>query len=468
MTLPVILISAIVACMVLFPNRFNVPFAFDFDGHEIFPTDWILVVALLALWMCRRVEGEGHPEACSRAKLAPIYLALFGFGCLSTLAASADEADPVRGLVVLLSIAVWMLPLLLIPSLGLTRREIRNILIFFAVLAALGAAFSSSLTFLARHIFPFFGWHYRVVATDSEYRGFLPLGVATVIGGYYNLVFPLAFAMVVRPGGFWRRLIAVGAVVALGAGALFTGSRSAALLVILSAGVCAFWLRWPGKLRVIPTVSLALLAILFVYSISHLNFERLGTLKDGSTRWRARGYEVGFEMIVASPLIGHGVETHFRRGEEGTFRSFFASTRPHQAIRYGGRVAPYEPHNMYVLLTAELGLVGLTLYALLLGSVARRLYRAQKLAATHEDRLFARAFFISVGVVALHAMFESDIWRFGRLAPLVWVYIGLGLALGEHILRDSLKVARQPSPSGQGSHSASGDGWLAAPELPKV
>lgn len=440
MNFAVVLLSALLVVLVFLPNRFCVQTTVDVAGWEIFVYEWTLLVVLVLVWLQKRGAEGAHEAGLFRPRLLGVVSALYGVAVLATLIPLEATAPTGQGLAAVGSIALWTWPVLALPSFRLTTQEIKRLLLVFALLAVLGAVFTVSQSILTQYVYSLLGWKYVVYVTDSERRGDLPLGVATVVGAFFMMAIPLAWVLFLVQGGWWRRCVGVFAMVILGMGCLFTSSRSTVALSLLVIIVCAFWLRHSGSSKVIPYLAVVLLLCMGGISISQLNFERLTTFRDRSVAWRQRGIETAIEIIEKRPLLGSGAETYFRR-QHPTVIGYLGTSKGTKAIYYDNRLSPMEPHNTYLFLTAEWGLAGLAFFLLLVGRAGFWFQRAQRHSNDSVERLWMRAFMVGFGAVLLHCMTGSDLLRQARLAPLFWIYCGLGLSLGQNLLKERYGIS---------------------------
>lgn len=448
MNLPTLSATISILLLVYLPNRFNVGWRFEAFGWGWHPTD--LAVPILLLGALLLQSGGGSLRGLRKSP--PLAVWVFGWGAaaaISTLIASSPEAPTGQGLMALAADLLWVAPLFLIPRMDLGRNDGRRILYALLALAAIGGGLAISQALAAEQFSSLLGWRFVHYVTDSERRAVLPLGPPTVIGAFFAAALPIGFALMVRPGKWPSRVLGGAGVFLAGMGCLFTSSRAALLLLMLVGGLSALWLVWPRGSRLLPTLALAGLAIGIGVAVSQLNFQRLTEVTGGygSGEWRMRGIETAAAMIREKPVLGHGTESHFKR-QEAPVRGFFSTTKAHDAIYYEGRISPSEPHNLYLLIASEWGLVGLFLYLGMLFQIALWLYRAQLAAVDPMDRLILRGFLIGFAGMLFHSLFGSDLVRQTRMAPLFFLYCGLGIRYGALAMRERLSERGEPSAEG--------------------
>jgi len=419
--------------LVFFPNRFNVPWAVHLYGWEFFPTDWLVPLVLLGVWVLRPVSP---PETAVRwgPNLSVPLAGWFGVSLVSTLISSNDGVPLGHKLVALSTVTLWTLPVFIVPAMRLTKRETLTLILVYASLGVVGGLLSCFQSLRIREFSALLGWKYVYGIADSERRADLPLGVSTVISYFFISIIPMGFALFTGEDRFSSRMLGLLTILAVGTGVLFTTSREAYVLLFIVALACVFWVRLPGSSRMLPMVGLAALVVLVTTAMTELNFERITTLRDGSFGWRYRGIEAASGMIAENPLIGLGIETHFRR-QHGPVRGYFATEKPHDAIYYNNKIAPSDAHNTYLLVASESGLFGLMFLLILLGKIGVWFYRCQARCGHPRNRLWVRVFLIGFAAMLVHSLAGTDLVRQTRMAPLFWIYCGLGLSLGNGVSR---------------------------------
>lgn len=449
MNLPTLSATISILLLVYLPNRFNVGQRFESFGWGWHPTDLAIPILLLGAFFLQPRGGSSQGVRRSPALAGWI----FGWGAtavISTLLASSPEAPTSQGLMALAANLLWVLPLFLVPALALSKGDIRTVLYSFLILAAIGGGLAVSQALAAEQFSSLLGWRFVHYVTDSERRAVLPLGPPTVIGAFFGLALPIGFALMVRPGWATPRILGAAGVFLAGMGCLFTSSRAALLLLMVVGGLSALWLVWPRGSRLLPTLALLGLAVGIGVAVSQLNFQRLTEVTGGygSGEWRMRGIETAAAMIREKPILGHGTESHFKR-QKAPVRGFFSTTKAHDAIYHEGRISPSEPHNLYLMIASEWGLMGLSFYLGMLFQIALWLFRAQASAIDPMDRLILRGFLIGFAGMLFHSLFGSDLVRQTRMAPLFFLYCGLGIRYGSQVMGERL--------AGRNGSSAAGD-----------
>lgn len=155
----------------------------------------------------------------------------------------------------------------------------------------------------------------------------------------------------------------------LGSGLVLSGLRGALIAVIVTIGFFLYNHRFTDlKNAAFHFISIVLFIFLFVYFQPSLykNIEkRISNLStvvenkgetDGSISARMRAYEISFNMFLDKPFFGQGI---------GGFNQIYKNNELPKIIEY--------PHNLFVEIIVELGVIGFILFGILLWRVARNI-----------------------------------------------------------------------------------------------
>jgi len=424
MSLSVLFLSALMTVLIFLPNRYDVPYAVELFGWEILPIELIVGISpWLALGASRMWGNRGSGIPIGKGLL---FLAFLLLGSVSTLLSEGILSPRVQGLVVLATVAMWTAPFWYLVAVGPRRRDILFTLVFFLALAGLGGGVTLVTSLGEQGIRGLIGDRLATIVSYTNPRGGLPLGASTVIGGFYLMSIPVAYSLAKgnpKRLARWFGWMAVGLSLI---GGMATASRSSIALSIVSTLVCAslFGLRITRSRKVlwigVGVVALGALGLVF------LKLSDRSSLYDGSVEWRSRGGQVAIEAIRNKPFLGYGVEAVFKR-REGTLDSTLFTGKAHDAIVYDYRIAPREPHNLYLLIGTETGLLGLFAFLALLGALVGSVGRAALFGKDSRDKRLALGFLIGILGVLAHSLTGSDLVARPRLASLFWIYCGLAV-----------------------------------------
>lgn len=192
------------------------------------------------------------------------------------------------------------------------------------------------------------------------------MGHPTFFGSWLSMVIAIGFGYYLRLKGGWKKVMVL--VGLLGSfGSMFaTYSRSSWLATALSLAVVSYWqsrkVGWKGVLKEIR-VFLVIGALLgMVYGAWVLvrlrSFENVFTL--GSGRGRIELAREALNMIRNNPIFGVGLNR-------------FTEAMVKQNISGAAEYFLYPVHNTWLLMAAEMGLVALVFWVVLIGRIMRHI-----------------------------------------------------------------------------------------------
>ena len=251
---------------------------------------------------------------------------------------------------------------------------------------------------------------------------------------------PLVLYLWRRNTGLAARLLLAAVTVLLMVTLGRTGSRGGFLGFL---AVAAYLLL---RLRAVSTAkragAVALLAILLVAVAKDTYFERMETLLHPSTDYNWSGqsetgrvelWKRGIGYMLGHPVLGVGV---------GAFPMAEGTISPEAQQRYGRGVKWLAPHNAFIQIGAELGVLGLILFLALLRGAFRVLSRVQR-GAGDEARFVAQALTASLVGFSVTAIFLSQ-------AYWAYFYTLLGMSLGVARAAFAEQVLRHRAPLSSG------------------
>ncbi len=384
--------------------------------------DNILLAFLLSCW----IVGGGYREKVSAVRGNPValaVLALFALYLAGTLYTSADGADVFDAL-------TKALRLLLIPALMPLMRDAkwRN----RGIAAFLG---SMLLTLFLSYLFwfgvlPVNAW---LKGTSLDPVAFKAHITHNVFMAFAAFVFALAAVDAKTRRGRWA-LAALCAAAVINVLVLVPGRTGHIVLVVLLTYFLYRQLRATGL--ALAGLAVGVLAVVVVQSPDIMLHKRFTVADDEFQQWRAGvppdptssvGQRMGFlrntlGLIRENPVLGTGT---------GGFASAYAAL----ASRRGDALTQ-NPHNEFLLMTAQFGFVGLALLLCLFGTqwwlaahlpdrfaqgAARGLVLtvvvASALSSTMVDH--AEGLFFAYMSGLLFASYEGRRWRGWRAAPVV-------------------------------------------------
>ncbi len=268
------------------------------------------------------------------------------------------------------------------------------------------------------------------------------------------LPFTAAFALSAKSGS-WRW----GALAALAAGTLcllLSQTRSAWIGMAAAAAVFGWlWLSRPASRprqwrRVLVPLTLLLLGLLCVWlltgpsdqqaAVSHRAATLAALPGDESWQSRLRLWRGTAKMVLAHPALGIGLGRY-----PGSLWLWTHSGSP---LAPAARPSlSNEAHSFYGQTTAEIGLVGLALYAASLAAFAmlglRRLRKGRRSSRLSRQNALLIAALSALAGQSVDAL-ASPSWQFPEVSFFFWGVLGLGLA---SLRRDDALPDAVPAPS---------------------
>ncbi|MEB3336780.1 MAG: O-antigen ligase family protein, partial [Leptolyngbyaceae bacterium] len=211
-------------------------------------------------------------------------------------------------------------------------------------------------------------------------RNHWPLGHPNFVAGYLALIIPLAIPWALAQKG-WQRGLGLGAIAILLVN-LYTTSSRGGLLGVIAAGLAAIclllWQQRQGQKqgRYLMGAAIALLVTLLIV-LSNPRVQQMVSIGaptstappvqvrlDGESQYRLFLWQAGLNIFQAHPLTGVGL---------GNMSRVYNLYRPVEVGGGGDHIQ--QLHNTPIHILGELGLIGLSVYLLVLGLVSRLWYR---------------------------------------------------------------------------------------------
>ena len=340
----------------------------------------------------------------------------------------------------LLAIGAILLPPLFaiwLPRSGLSMVRTRwclRAVIFFGGLAGF---IMSMFGLLPGSVVDALGWTETSAASVSMIRGRLPLGHPNTVASIMLLLFPAVIILGLGDQRLRWRLFYLGCALLIFSGTLFALSRGALLCMTFTGALSLLylWSTWHGVRRVLGAALIGLfvlgLAGTALLLFSRLDFSRFwsrGYHEDASVERRLDSMGTAARVFLDHPLCGITPDALDTRLELRPGWEPVLSDEISPVFLYQGRTTAETPHNFYLMLLAEFGLLGALCFLWLLYRTAAPLWRARRLAGlrVHERRALT-AFLLGIMAFLLIGMFEAVLLTSLRANIVFWVYIGLAL-----------------------------------------
>lgn len=334
-------------------------------------------------------------------------------------ASNADLADFAKSLILLAVVA----------SLASTWRALRGALA--AVVAS--AVFISVLVLIQVAVgdpeLQFWGFakldQGHIFGDVLELRPAGPIGDANYLARILILAVPAAaFLGMSRPIAL--RLAFAGAAAVIALAILFTYSRGG----MLTLAAVGFFLVLAGRPRLTPR-TLVIAGVLILAILPTNVGKRLLTIEsmfssddlsvvDASADKRRHLLEVGLAMLEAHPLLGVGVANFGNRYAQ------YASVVGSSSLDYSPAGVRQFPHNLYLEIATETGLLGLAAFVAVMSATLLSLHRSRRTLLARGET--AHAGLVTAIEIAIAGYLIASLLLHSGWPRYLWLFVGLALA----------------------------------------
>jgi len=418
---PTILFTLLVVTL-SFSARFR-PEGYDFHpgGAEfaLAPIDFPLLMLFI---LCLPLMA-GRPSVTHRSLRALGWpFALF---LLVHLLSLVPSSDPGLAFLEFLRLLKMGLLVLVVAQCLNSRRKVAlavNLLLLTAIaqgaLATIQSVFHTSigLGFLGEHA-------YWTISRESVTFGRAggTLGHANVLANFFEMVTPIALALALSGAKGRVRLLAYAALLSGVVGTFLAFSRAGWVSLLIGLVVVAFQhARGRRVVRVTPGVLTAgLIAGVVALLSAGAIVARFTLFWEGSRLVRFVTAQTALNMLRSHPVLGVGANNYLSVSS--------AYTDPYLSSGLAEKAAAVV-HNVLLLYGAELGLLGLVSFLVL---VVRLLWLARRSVQRDDGFLGAVSMGIAAGMIALfaHGMWDW-LFRYDPVYTMYWFSVGLLIAAG--------------------------------------
>ncbi|MEW6716754.1 MAG: O-antigen ligase family protein [Chloroflexota bacterium] len=274
----------------------------------------------------------------------------------------------------------------------------------------------------------------HLAGQTKGYRVTGPIGDPNFYAQIMLVLIPLALDRLWNERKQSLRLIAIWAIVVCSLSVVLTYSRGGFVALAVVAALLLIYYR-PKPMAWLITLLVVLVVIQFVPAVYT---ERIMSLSDflpdaasseqpGATfRGRASELIVGWLMFRDSPLVGVGYNNYPVYYQEYSRR-----------VGLDPRIAERSAHNLYIEIAAETGLLGLTVFGLIVWDSMQGVWLAWKKFKAAQMNDFAgivAAFGIGLAGYLVAGLFIHDAYP-----RYLWILIGIALAI-QNVVKNELAV----------------------------
>lgn len=336
-------------------------------------------------------------------------------------------------------------PMLFVPLIlfaPLPRTKLVLIVQCTIALAGLAGLVMAAFGFLPGRLLNMLGWAAANQGSVGMLRGRLPLGHPNAVAAVMILLLPPSVVLGLIPGGLHWRLFYLLCSVLMFGGILFSLARSALLVTVLVLGLTVAYIYF-GRGR--KTVTTYLLPVFFSVSLVAVMTYLFLTL-DFSRFWKRGGYEDATldrrnASLVTSayvfkdyPLFGITPDAMYTRLETRPGWEPPMEDNISPIYYYQEKMSAETPHNMYMTVLAETGVLGACCFFGMIGYVLYTLWRLSKSRhLSDEQRHALMGFFLGLIGFLLMGAFEALLMVGLRPAYLFWMMAGLAIRYAHEV-----------------------------------
>lgn len=263
----------------------------------------------------------------------------------------------------------------------------------------------------------------NIVTGVDDYRISGPIGDPNFYAQILVVIVPLAFQFMLSEKKLILRALAAWSLAVCGLSIIFTFSRGGAVAL----GVVLICLLIYRRLRPLELILIALLIIAMAAFLPEQYNARLNAMtqivtgqtdvrEEASLRGRLSELSVAWKMFSQHPLIGVGV---------GNYPQYYQSYS--RQIGLDPRTENREPHNLFLEVAAETGIIGLFVFFMVLIFSFQAIHQAwltfKKLGITQYADL------VAVFGIAFVGYLTAALFIHGAYPRYLWLLVGLALSL---------------------------------------
>lgn len=166
-----------------------------------------------------------------------------------------------------------------------------------------------------------------------------------------------------------------------------------------------------------------IVSFFIIFTINLLNsgevgrlFGQVDTQKDNIGRIIRMGPAI--DSILEKPFVGDGIGNYYYRLNERHISEV-------ESVTYNSWIQLSDPHNTYIMITGESGIIGLLIFLFILLYVYIRLKPYD---------LISLGIFLGISVFLINCLVDTRLWKgLVRIDTVFWMFVGIGIIYNEKI-----------------------------------
>ncbi len=427
-----------------------------FFKTTFFMMAFFLILLALKAFFLRVVNNEAH----NNVKVASFKVLLLFI--LTGIASTLINAKSAQGISYsLLAMLKFLTPLCyvyLVPRLQLKPSDIRIMLKTFLFIGLVIASLVITGSFFPRFYESIFGL--ERIGSEFESESFariaLPFGGPNGIGAVLIMILPLCyFTYLYEKKKLYMCFLGVTSFLLIAAILVTLNRSNFGLLFCLLVG---FLFHRGNYSKIKKYILLFLLMVMAVVLFMKFDFSRL--YKGVESQGRFDSWKTGMIIFKDHPIFGVAPNTIYRRTDTmhvalADYSKLVKSDRlarfyiksEYLRTSYKGHTTLYNPHNVYVMVLVEYGLIGFTLFLWIIVNVVRALRRGLRKSTLAIKESYALKGMMWGFVAFILLQIQGDyITLSHEIATFLWIYAGVGIKLSSFLqqgVMDDYYLAKQ-------------------------
>ena len=252
-------------------------------------------------------------------------------------------------------------------------------------------------------------WHDKEMFEDIRFRVYSTLGNPNVLGEYFLLIIPIAFAYFLNTKHWFFKLFFLGSCGVMMLCLILTYSRGCYVGILVAMGLFLVML----DRRFILLAVLGLFMLPFVLPETIINrFLSIGNMADSSTSYRVYIWLGTIAMLKDYWMCGIGPGTE-------------AFNQVYPAYAFNSISAPHS-HNLYLQIICDAGVVGILLFAGVIFHFYKGAFGAMHRETKKENKVLLAASISAVSGFLVQSLFDYTFYNY-RVMLLFWIVLAFGM-----------------------------------------
>lgn len=304
---------------------------------------------------------------------------------------------------------LFVIPMLLFfPMSKCESEHIQVLTKFFVLIGLIYATFAIVLSTNYAYFMDLVGNSTDNYRYYSQYRSSMMLGSSITVSYYFNLTLPMSFYLYFNSNRKIWRLVSALSIITIIIATFILQSRVATISTALILIYSLFFIKNTKKKSTSKMAVVFLIIVAILYAFQNYDLSRIINgldLSGDSANMRFNAALLGLYIFSQNPVIGSGMGRFFERVYENSL------------ITVDSIIGLIDPHNMYVLILSELGLIGIVLTSILFITFFRRF-------ANIKEKALRRTAYITLVVFLFDAMGGSQLINEISFSVIFWIYMG--------------------------------------------